>query len=86
MGGKGNVDDDIHKHTCKYGDRTLIVSLSCISRKLHCDPRLFLQKQRNIYTATHFIDDWRLLIGVYRFYENWSTETFRKGKARGGLP
>jgi len=24
------------------------------------------------------IDDWRLLIKIYKFYENWSTETFRK--------
>jgi hypothetical protein len=44
-----------------------------ISRKFPSDPRLFFSENEEISTPPLC----GFLIGIYLFYENWSTETFR---------
>ena len=62
--------------------------------KVSICPQAFFENEKNIYTATQLIDDWRLLIGIhkphpvslligiYNVYESWSTEGFRKNESK----
>jgi len=54
--------------------RIFILGFAYISRKFPGDPRLFSLKNKEISAPPPC----GLLIGIYLFYENWSTETFRK--------
>ena len=48
-----------------------------ISRKVPSDPRLFPLKTKK-YLRRHPVDSW---VEIYLFYENWSTETFRRNES-----
>jgi hypothetical protein len=54
--------------------RIFILGFAYISRKFPGDPRLFPSENEEISTPPPF----GLLIGIYLFCKNWSTETFRK--------
>jgi len=58
--------------------RIFILGFAYISRKFPSDPRLF-PSEIDKYLHPHRVT------GVYKFYENWSTETFRKRAQRSGL-
>ena len=62
------LSDNIYFKIPLLCGRTLILNFLYISRSILLTP-FFSWKRRNIFTAT-------LMIGVYKFYENWSTETF----------
>ena len=54
-------------------DQIFIFDFAYISRKFPSDPRLSFPENEGISTPPPCA----LLIGIYIFYENWSTETFR---------
>jgi hypothetical protein len=58
--------------------RIFILDFAYISRKFPFDPRLFSWKEE-ISTPPPC----GLLIGIYIFYESWSTDTFRKSQRSG---
>jgi hypothetical protein len=57
--------------------RIFILDFAYFYESLFLPPDFFSKKRRNIYTDK--------LIGIYLFYENWSTETFRRLKEEGCL-
>jgi hypothetical protein len=56
----------------------LILDFAYISRKFPSDPRLFSAANEEISAPPPR----GFLIGIYLFYENWSTETFRQNLGR----
>jgi hypothetical protein len=54
--------------------RIFILDFAYISRKFPSDPRLLFLVNEEISAPPPC----GFLIGIYLFYENWSTETFRK--------
>jgi hypothetical protein len=57
--------------------QNLILGFVYIPRKFPFDPRLFPENEKVSIPPR--------VIGVYRFYKNWSTETFRKKESKSGL-
>jgi len=57
--------------------QTFFFDFAYISRKFPSDPRLFSSKNEEISAPPPC----GFLIGIYLFYENWSTETSRKNKS-----
>jgi hypothetical protein len=54
--------------------RIFILEFAYISRKFPSDPRLSFPENEEISAPPPC----GFLIGIYLFYESWSTETFRK--------
>jgi len=59
--------------------RIFILDFAFISQKFPSHPRRFSHENKKISTPPPC----GFLIGIYIFYENWSTETFRKSQRRG---
>jgi hypothetical protein len=55
-----------------------ILDFAGISRKFPSDPRLFFPENEEISAPPLR----GFLIGIYKFYESWSTETFRKKESK----
>jgi len=58
--------------------RIFILDFAYISRKFPSDPRPFSPENEEISAPPPC----GFLIGIYMFYESWSTETFRKKESK----
>ena len=62
----------------RFSTGCLFLTLPIFHESFLLTPSFFPWKRRNIYAATLRIVDCWLLIGIYKFYEHWATETFRQ--------
>jgi hypothetical protein len=60
------------------GNSPFILDFAYVSRKFPSDPGFFCRENEEISAPPPC----GLLIGIYKFCENWSTETFRKEESK----